>query len=119
MRVLIENIPEELRAPEVGLTSCLEAFGVALPVQQVLLFGSYARGAQLPGSDVDLCLVTEGAENQVEAAHRFRRSIRDIRPKPPMTLIPITPERLREKTSDGDFFFKTIIDEGICVAAKD
>jgi predicted nucleotidyltransferase len=32
-----------------------------LPLQAVYLFGSHARGAARPDSDVDLCLVAEGA----------------------------------------------------------
>ena len=119
MKLLIENIPAPLRPAEVGLTECLRAIGQVRALDQVLLFGSYARGEQHEGSDVDLCIVAEGAEDQLETAREFRRALREIRPKPALTLIPITPDRLREKQAQGDYFFATIMEEGICVATKD
>ncbi len=119
MKVLKDNLPPALRNPDSGLLECLRAFGRARSVERVVLFGSYARGVQRPDSDVDLCIVAEGVENQLAAAREFRRSIRDVRPKPPLTLVPITPARLAEKTTAGDYFFKTIQEEGICVAEKD
>ena len=119
MKLLSGNIPQALRGPASGLAECLRAFGRARPVERVVLFGSYARGTQRPDSDVDLCIVAEGTENQLAAAREFRRAIRDVRPKPALTLIPITPARFEEKTAAGDYFFKTIQEEGICVAEKD
>ena len=119
MKLLDNNIPQALRSPTSGLAECLRAFGRARPVERVVLFGSYARGQQRPDSDVDLCIVAEGAENQLAAAREFRRAIRDVRPKPALTLIPITPARFDEKMAAGDYFFKTIREEGICVAEKD
>lgn len=119
MKLLMENIPVPLRSSENGLTECLKAFGRACPVERVFLFGSYARGEQKQDSDVDLCIVAESAENQLSAARTLRRAIRDVRPKPAMTLIPITPARLREKQAEHDYFFETIMKEGVCVATKD
>lgn len=104
MKLYRNSIPRALRRPETGLEDCLRAFGRARPVERVVLFGSYARGEERPDSDVDLCIVAEGTENQLAAARDFRRSIRDIRPKPALTLIPITPARLAEKTRAGDCF---------------
>lgn len=118
MKVLNENIPPALRHPSTGLAHCLRALGQARPVQRVVLFGPYARGEQRPDSDVDLCIVAEGAEDQLAAARDFRRALRNVRPKPAFTLIPITPARFAEKKAAGDYFFKTIQEEGICVAEK-
>ncbi|HOE01258.1 MAG TPA: nucleotidyltransferase domain-containing protein [Kiritimatiellia bacterium] len=118
MKVLNENIPPALRHPSTGLAHCLRALGQARPVQRVVLFGPYARGEQRPDSDVDLCIVAEGAEDQLAAARDFRRALRNVRPKPAFTLIPITPARFEEKKAAGDYFFKTIQEEGICVAEK-
>ncbi len=119
MKLLTRHIPPALRQPNKGLVSCLVAFAKVRPIEQVWLFGSYSRGDHGPESDVDLCIVAEGTENQLAAARDFRRAIRDIRPKPPLTLIPITPHRFAEKMAAGDSFFKTIQEEGICVAEKD
>ncbi len=102
-----------------GNRRCLEAMDRALPLQAVWLFGSHARGDARPDSDVDLCLVAEGAEQQVETAQRFRRAIWDIRGKPSMTLVPIAPRRLEEKQASGDFSFCTILSEGVPLATTD
>ena len=119
MKLLLQNIPRPLQGPEAGFTACLRAFEKAYAIDRVVLFGSYARGEQRPDSDVDLCIVAVGVENQLAAARDFRRAIRDVRPKPALTLIPITQARWEEKTIGGDYFFKTIQEEGICVAEKD
>ena len=68
MKLLDNNIPQALRGPASGLAECLRAFGRARPIERVVLFGSYARGEQRADSDVDLCIVAEGAENQLAAA---------------------------------------------------
>jgi len=119
MKLLNANIPQALRKPGKGLVDCLQAFERAHAINRVVLFGSYARGDARSDSDVDLCIVAEGVENQLDAARDFRRAIRDIHPKPALTLIPITPARLDEKTKSGDYFYNTIMKEGLCVAQKD
>ena len=119
MKITLENLPASLQKEREALASCLEAFGQCRTVHQVLLFGSHARGEQRPDSDVDLCIVAEGAERQLEAARDFRRAIRHIRPKPAFTLLPISPDRLAEKRRAGDHFFSTVLQEGIRIAQKD
>lgn len=87
-------------------------------VRAVYLFGSHARGEARPDSDVDLCIVADGAERQLATAADFRRQIREIRPKPSFTLLPITPERLQEKKACADHFFQTILQEGVLLATE-
>ena len=117
MKLMLENLPPSLRDQADTLRKCLEAFDRVMPLQAVYLFGSHARGEARPDSDVDLCLVSEGAEEQFAAATKLRRATRDIRPKPAFTLIPIAPARLREKQQIGDHFFKTIFQEGVKLGA--
>ncbi len=119
MKLCMNNLPIALQAQSQALGLCIEAFAKVLPIRRVLLFGSHARGDSAPDSDVDLCIVADGAENQLEAARLLRRAIRDIRPKPALTLIPITPERLAEKEKNHDHFFRTVIEEGVLVATED
>jgi uncharacterized protein len=97
----------------------LEAFNHVRHVRAVYLFGSHARRDARPDSDVDLCIVAEGAEKQLESAATFRRAMREIRPKPAFTLIPISPERLEEKKTVGDHFFRTVLHEGVLLATED
>ena len=119
MKLLLENLPPSLAPQRETLRRCLEAMDAALPIQQVILFGSHARGDAGPDSDVDLCLVAEGAEHQFETAHRWRLAMRPLRPLPAFTLLPITPARLGEKQACGDFFFQTVLNEGVPLAAQD
>ena len=118
MKLLLNNLPPSLAAQRETLARCLEAMNQVLPLRAVYLFGSHARGDARPDSDVDLCLVAEGAEQQLKAAQRFRVAMRAIPTKPSFTLVPIAPARLAEKREIGDFFFKTILDEGVPLATE-
>lgn len=119
MKLLLDNLPPSLQPQRETLRRCLEAMDRALPIRTVLLFGSHARGEARPDSDVDLCLVADGAAEQFSAAEKFRRAMWDVWPHPPFTLIPITPERLREKRESHDHFFQTVLTEGVSIAEED
>ena len=119
MKLLFENLPPSLASQRETLARCLEAMNRVMPLRQVYLFGSHARGDARPDSDVDLCIVADGAAKQLEAAQSFSREMRPIPSKPSFTLIPITPDRLGEKKSVGDHFFRTVLQEGVLLAAQD
>ncbi|GDY23351.1 hypothetical protein LBMAG56_46980 [Verrucomicrobiota bacterium] len=119
VKLLLENLPPSLHAQRETLGKCLEAMHAALPLRRVILFGSHARGEARPDSDVDLCLVADGAERQLVAAEQWRGAIWAMHPKISFTLIPITPTRLGEKRACGDFFFNTILQEGVPIVAED
>lgn len=112
-------MPAQLAPHKDAIIACLRAFDSVASIREVRLFGSFARGESGAGSDVDLCIVADGAESQLALARRFRRAVRDIRPKPAFTLVPITPSRLEEKKKRGDHFFKSVLEEGITVATED
>ncbi len=117
VKLLLENLPASLNPHRDALVRCLEAMDRTLPLKTVYLFGSHARGEARPDSDVDLCLVAEGAERQSETITRFGKAIWDVWPRPSFTLVPITPRRLSEKKAVGDHFFKTVLAEGVLLAA--
>jgi predicted nucleotidyltransferase len=119
VKLHLENLPPSLAAQRETLARCLEAMNRALPLREVWLFGSHARGDARPDSDVDLCLVAEGAERQIKVAQSFREAMEAVPAKPPFTLIPIAPSRLAEKKAVGDHFFETILTEGLLLAAQD
>ena len=116
--MLLENLPPSLHAQRETLARCLAAFDAVTPVHAVYLFGSHARGEAGPDSDVDLCIVAEGAERQLDTARRYREATWSIWPCPPFTLIPIAPRRLEEKKAVGDFFFGTVLQEGRLIATQ-
>ena len=117
VKLLLENLPPSLRDQRDTLARCLEAMNRVAPLQAVYLFGSHARGEAGPDRDVDLCLVADGATEQLKAAQQFRGAISEVRPKPAFTLLPITPQRLEEKKSTGDHFFATVLREGLLLVA--
>ena len=117
--MLLENLPPSLVSQRETLARCLEAMIRALPLQAVYLFGSHARGEARADSDVDLCLVAEGAERQLAASTKFSHAIWDVFPRPAFTLIPIAPARLAEKRAGNDTFYMTILREGVQLAAQD
>lgn len=117
MKLLMENLPPSLESRREVMERCLLAIGAALPVREIILFGSHARGDARPDSDVDLCIVSDEADNQIEAARRCRREMTPIRSKLAFTLIPISPDRLEEKRAIEDFFFMTVLGEGVRLAS--
>jgi predicted nucleotidyltransferase len=112
------KLPASLNKQRDCLVRCLKAMDAAMPLKAVYLFGSHARGDARPDSDIDLCLVAEGAATQLKAAQAFRRAMRPIRPKPAFTLVPIAPERLEEKKAAKDSFFATVLREGVLLATE-
>jgi uncharacterized protein len=75
---------------------------------KVILFGSYAYGTPHDGSDVDL-LVVMPAANEVSQAVRIRWAL----PAPfPMDLLVRTPEKLRRRIAEDNWFLREIVEEG-------
>jgi predicted nucleotidyltransferase len=116
MIVLTDKWPPSLTAYRGILARCLEAFAQALPVEQIILFGSHARGQARTDSDVDLCVVATTVESQHKAAVALRKAIGELRGKPSLTIVPISAARLEEKKRSRDPFFDTVMAEGICLA---
>ena len=119
MKLKLENLPQSLRDEREMLAECIQAMNEALPVKAVYLFGSHARGEAQNGSDLDLCVVADGAERQLEAARKWRRAMRRVWPRPAFTLVPISPARLAEKRERKDHFFTTVFQEGLLLATED
>jgi predicted nucleotidyltransferase len=92
--LILDNLPPSLAAQRETLARCLEAMNQVMPLRAVYLFGSHARGDARPDSDVDLCIVAEGAARQLEASASYSDAIWDVLPRPAFTLIPIALERL-------------------------
>lgn len=118
MRLLLDNLPPSLAGERESLAQCLEAMNRVTPVRAVYLFGSHARGQAHAESDVDLCVVAEGAEQQHETARRYLKALWPVWPRPAFTLIPIAPQRLAEKQACGDHFFATVLKEGVLLATE-
>ena len=118
VKLLLDNLPAGLRSQRETLARCLEAMDRVMPLRAVYLFGSHARGEARPDSDVDLCIVADGAERQLEAARKFRWAMRGVWPCPAFTLVPISPSRLDEKRARKDHFFASVLKEGVLLASE-
>ena len=118
MRLLLQNLPESLKDQRRPLERCLRAMDTVMPLREVYLFGSHARGEARPDSDVDLCVVADEAERQIEASRRLREAMWSIWPRPAFTLVPITPKRLGEKRASKDHFFHTVLHQGVLLATE-
>ncbi|MBU6400805.1 MAG: nucleotidyltransferase domain-containing protein [Verrucomicrobia bacterium] len=115
----MQNLPASLKGQAQPLERCLRAMDAAMPLRTVYLFGSHVRGEARPDSDVDLCVVSDEADHQFAASRRLSEAVLDIWPRPALTLIPISPQRLREKQAVKDHFFATVLTEGVPIATED
>ena len=78
-------------------------------VLAVVLFGSFARGDAVPGSDIDLLIVLE------RDARKCRDRIPDYLPHESLVgidVIPWTRAELEGRLARGDRFARTILEEG-------
>lgn len=76
---------------------------------QIVLFGSHARGVATGDSDVDLLIVLPFAGNSVDQSVAMRMK---LRPAFPVDLIVRTPKQVRERIEMGDGFMQEILEEG-------
>ena len=76
---------------------------------KVILFGSYAYGNPLQGSDVDLLVIMEfkgkGVWKSLEIMDR-------LNPRFGVDLIVRTPEQVKQRLEWNDFFMKDVIEKG-------
>ena len=62
------------------LASAVQALAQAAPqAEQIVLFGSHARGDADPGSDLDFLVIESVVENRAREMVRLRRALRSLR----------------------------------------
>ena len=76
--------------------------------EKIILFGSHAYGTPHADSDVDL-LVIMPARNMIDQSVRIRRATEH---RFPLDLIVRTPEYVRRRIEDGDWFLREIVSKG-------
>jgi predicted nucleotidyltransferase len=77
--------------------------------EQVILFGSYARGTAGPDSDVDLLVVMPG---EVSGARVAAEIITRLKPTLPLELIVRSSRQLRERLAMNDYFLREVVTTG-------
>ncbi len=83
--------------------------GLEFGAEQVILFGSYARGTVTEDSDVDLLVVGPFKGRSVDKSVEIRMK---LRPGFPIDLLVRTPEKVRQRMEMGDNFMRDIVEEG-------
>ena len=88
----------------------------AFAPEQVMLFGSYAKGTTHPGSDVDL-LVIAHVDGDATAHHqRARQLAADA--FPPVDFVFATPEDVAGAASARSKFLQSVLETGIVVYSR-
>ena len=81
--------------------------------QKVILFGSHANGAPAKGSDIDLLIIMNTNLKPYKQASLIRMFLDDIfGVNYPIDIIVRTPESIERRIKEGDFFIKSVLEEG-------
>jgi predicted nucleotidyltransferase len=80
------------------------------PVNQIILFGSYAYGKPKKTSDLDLLIVMKTKKRPAERRVMVSRLFQDR--EIPMDFIVRTPEEINQRLALGDYFIKNILEKG-------
>jgi predicted nucleotidyltransferase len=80
--------------------------------QQIILFGSRARGDNRPNSDYDVLVVTEKKKADFKMSGDVHRNLGKRPIGKPVDLLFISPQRLAEVRHDIGFIYRTIDKEG-------
>jgi predicted nucleotidyltransferase len=86
-----------------------QQIGDRFGAEQVILFGSYAKGIATKDSDVDLLVVMPFEGRGVDESVRIRMT---LRPSFPVDLLVRTPQRVQQRIQAGDTFLRTILQDG-------
>jgi predicted nucleotidyltransferase len=79
---------------------------------KIILFGSYARGDNRKGSDVDILILKKGLKNERDITSRLYIDFFDNKIPTPVDLIAIDYDRYNELNDDIGYIYKTIKQEG-------
>jgi len=83
--------------------------------ERIVLFGSYARGAQKKYSSLDILIV---ARTDMPFYDRLKRAIKISKGDPPVEPLVYTPAELNTLLTQGDGFAERMVHEGILLYSK-
>jgi len=84
---------------------------------QIILFGSYARGNQTEKSDLDLLIVKKSLKNGREISSSIYRAFFENEIGIPVDLLTVDYNRYQEISNEIGYVYKTIKNEGIVIYA--
>ncbi len=85
----------------------------ALAPTRIVLFGSYAKGCERPGSDVDLLVITNAGGEPGLLARRARQLVATS--FPPIDVVLCTPEDAENAGAQRSPFLQSILESGVTV----
>jgi len=110
MAVQVPTIDQRTRIPKAAIEDVVRQIVEKFQVRQIILFGSYAAGAPLPESDVDILVIMDTPLRESEQAYLICREIDYLFG---LDLLVITPQRLKQRLEWGDSFLREITQKGI------
>jgi predicted nucleotidyltransferase len=78
--------------------------------EQIILFGSYARGDVGPDSDLDLLVIKAGVETPRQESVRIRRALRGL--LVPIDVIVTTPQQIDQHRHTIGLIYRPALQEG-------
>jgi uncharacterized protein len=85
----------------------------AFAPERIVLFGSYAKGAAQPGSDIDLLIVADLEGEPAAHLRRARQLVADC--FPPVDVVLCTPEEAAKAPTARSPFLLSVLGSGITV----
>ena len=79
---------------------------------QIILFGSYARGDNTEKSDIDLLIIKKGLKNGLDIVDSIYRAFYENRIKIPVDLLTIDYNRYIKINNEIGYIYKTIKEQG-------
>ena len=79
---------------------------------QILLFGSYARGDTNEKSDIDLLIIKKELKNSFNIIDSIYRALYDNKIKIPVDILVIDYNRYNELNNEIGYIYKTIKEQG-------
>lgn len=95
----------------------LERLIRAFAPTRVILFGSYAKGAVRPGSDVDLLVVAALDGDRTTHLRRARQLVSSS--FPPIDIVLCTPDEAAEAATAASPFLLSVLQSGIVLYSRD
>jgi HEPN domain-containing protein/predicted nucleotidyltransferase len=102
----------DLRDPSV-LSRIAERLQRAMGAEQVIVYGSVARGEATIHSDIDLLVIAPSVAEGYRRGARARESIRDLSRGLPISPLVLTPVEVRQRLVAGDPFVRDVLDSGV------
>lgn len=107
---------EMTAAPPAFLRTPIARLVRALAPTRIVLFGSYAKGAERPGSDVDLLVIADAAAEPAAVERRARQLVATN--FPPIDVVLCTPEEAEHADRERSPFLESILESGVTVYSR-